>query len=269
VAAILLVGGSTRIPLVGTVLHRAFGRPPTAVEQPDLVVAYGSVSLALPTAATQSPSWPSATPRPEVPTTTATAAQAPAVSPPAAPHRWYRSYRIPAVAIVLAVLFVAALALFAIDRYGDSAGSAKGAGLSASPTAPSGSATPSAGSPTATPTTAALVIPAPFAGRWTGTARQRGGVVSSWTGVFVLPAGEAIGRLDAPTLGCAAELHVVMPAPTDRELHLRQRTTVDPRSTCAPAAEILMVINGSGGIDMFWQEFGVPTNTSVATLTRA
>jgi hypothetical protein len=40
-----LVGGSSRIPLVATLLHRRFGVAPTLVEQPELVVALGSVHV--------------------------------------------------------------------------------------------------------------------------------------------------------------------------------------------------------------------------------
>jgi hypothetical protein len=42
-AHVLLVGGSSRIPLVATALHRAFGVAPTVTEQPETVVAEGSV----------------------------------------------------------------------------------------------------------------------------------------------------------------------------------------------------------------------------------
>jgi actin-like ATPase involved in cell morphogenesis len=42
-AAIFLVGGSSRIPLVATALHRTFGIAPTVTEQPQLVVAEGSL----------------------------------------------------------------------------------------------------------------------------------------------------------------------------------------------------------------------------------
>jgi ABC-type branched-subunit amino acid transport system substrate-binding protein len=45
-SAIFLVGGSSRIPLAATLLHRAFGLAPTAIEQPELVVAEGALSLA-------------------------------------------------------------------------------------------------------------------------------------------------------------------------------------------------------------------------------
>jgi len=40
-AGVFLVGGSSRIPLVATLLHRRLGVPPIVVEQPELVVAAG------------------------------------------------------------------------------------------------------------------------------------------------------------------------------------------------------------------------------------
>jgi len=43
VTDVLLVGGSTRTPLVATVLHRALGVAPTVREQPELVVAEGAL----------------------------------------------------------------------------------------------------------------------------------------------------------------------------------------------------------------------------------
>ncbi|GGM58534.1 ABC transporter substrate-binding protein [Dactylosporangium sucinum] len=49
VAAVFLVGGSSRIPLAATLLHRALGLAPTAIEQPELVVAEGALHLAPPT----------------------------------------------------------------------------------------------------------------------------------------------------------------------------------------------------------------------------
>ncbi len=50
-AAIFLVGGSSRIPLAATLLHRELGMSPSAVEQPELVVADGSVHAAAVTVA--------------------------------------------------------------------------------------------------------------------------------------------------------------------------------------------------------------------------
>jgi hypothetical protein len=43
VAAVFLAGGSSRMPAVATVLHRALGIAPTIVEQPELAVAEGSL----------------------------------------------------------------------------------------------------------------------------------------------------------------------------------------------------------------------------------
>jgi actin-like ATPase involved in cell morphogenesis len=43
VAGILLVGGSSRIPLVATLLHRATGIAPAVAEQPELIVAEGAL----------------------------------------------------------------------------------------------------------------------------------------------------------------------------------------------------------------------------------
>jgi molecular chaperone DnaK len=40
---VFLVGGASRIPLLATLLHRALGQPPVAIEQPELVVAEGSL----------------------------------------------------------------------------------------------------------------------------------------------------------------------------------------------------------------------------------
>ncbi|HEU4421252.1 MAG TPA: Hsp70 family protein [Pilimelia sp.] len=80
VAAVFLVGGSSRIPLVATALHRALGVPPTVIEQPELVVAEGSLRTrpqpaaavaadtrpppAAPAAAPVSPASPLAVPSP-------------------------------------------------------------------------------------------------------------------------------------------------------------------------------------------------------------
>ena len=57
-AGVFLVGGSSRIPLVATLLHRALGEPPEAIEQPELVVAEGSMlagAAALPLTAAPAP----------------------------------------------------------------------------------------------------------------------------------------------------------------------------------------------------------------------
>ncbi|CAM3238262.1 Hsp70 family protein [Stackebrandtia soli] len=46
IAGVFLVGGASRVPLVATVLHRATGIAPTVLDQPELVVAEGSLLVA-------------------------------------------------------------------------------------------------------------------------------------------------------------------------------------------------------------------------------
>jgi Tol biopolymer transport system component len=45
IAGVFLVGGSSRIPLAATLLHRALSIPPTALDHPELVVAEGSLHV--------------------------------------------------------------------------------------------------------------------------------------------------------------------------------------------------------------------------------
>lgn len=52
-AGVFLVGGSSRMPLVATLLHKALGEPPVVIDSPELVVAEGSLlarSASLPSA---------------------------------------------------------------------------------------------------------------------------------------------------------------------------------------------------------------------------
>ncbi|MFC5003489.1 Hsp70 family protein [Dactylosporangium cerinum] len=48
IAGLFLVGGSSRIPMVSTLLHQRLGVAPTIIEQPELVVALGSAIAAMP-----------------------------------------------------------------------------------------------------------------------------------------------------------------------------------------------------------------------------
>jgi Ethanolamine utilization protein EutJ (predicted chaperonin) len=51
-AGLFLVGGSSRVPLVATLLHRTLGRAPTVIDQPELAVATGSLHVDRPHPAT-------------------------------------------------------------------------------------------------------------------------------------------------------------------------------------------------------------------------
>ena len=68
-AGLFLVGGSSRMPLAGLLLHRHLGVAPTVVEQPELVVAEGSLHARpvghRPAGAT--PDWPGEPPAPPEP----------------------------------------------------------------------------------------------------------------------------------------------------------------------------------------------------------
>jgi Hsp70 protein len=82
--AVLLVGGATRMPLVGTVLHRLIGVAPTVSDQPELLVAEGA--LYAPGAHPEDPPTPVPPPpsAPVAPITTP-APPVPAAVPPVSP----------------------------------------------------------------------------------------------------------------------------------------------------------------------------------------
>ncbi|MET7420247.1 Hsp70 family protein, partial [Dactylosporangium sp. NPDC005555] len=60
ITALFLVGGSSRIPLVATMLHEALGIPPVVAEQPELVVAEGALIAAAPRATVRPEARPGA-----------------------------------------------------------------------------------------------------------------------------------------------------------------------------------------------------------------
>ena len=83
-AGVFLVGGSSRIPLVATLLHRALGEAPVVIEQPELVVAEGSMltgAAAIPVTAAPAPG-PATGPMPKV---DAAGYAVPVSAPPAPP----------------------------------------------------------------------------------------------------------------------------------------------------------------------------------------
>jgi actin-like ATPase involved in cell morphogenesis len=79
-AGVFLVGGSSRMPLVATLLHRAFTVPPHVLEQPELVVAEGAAQLAGPVLVPARANWELAT-------------STPATAPVAARLPWRRRLR--------------------------------------------------------------------------------------------------------------------------------------------------------------------------------
>src|SRR5262249_10523972 len=73
IAGLFLVGGSSRIPLVATLLHEVLGIAPIVGEQPELVVAEGSLhvrqqhTMPTPTVPPTPPVSPAPPPRPTPP----------------------------------------------------------------------------------------------------------------------------------------------------------------------------------------------------------
>jgi molecular chaperone DnaK len=194
---VLLVGGSSRIPLVATLLHRAFGVPPTVFEQPELVVAEGALAAADAVRAAP-PAAPEPSEPPEEPTAALTSvAAAPAglraAAAAAAPSQGARRRLVTSAPFLIAAAVVLVLALGAVaakvigigdggdgdrSRIGSGPGSGQWAGaggvVSGSPVpGASGSATPStAASGTAKPNATAA---SPTRGGTTGGGSTGGG----------------------------------------------------------------------------------------------
>ncbi|WP_422772551.1 Hsp70 family protein [Plantactinospora sp. WMMC1484] len=282
-SAILLVGGSTRIPLVGTLLHQALGRAPVALDQPELAVAYGAVAHGAIAGDQAAPVTRGLPAGPAPPGGRAGhAASAPSQQPAAVPLRAGRPGAVPLragprgrrrwSAAGLGLLLVAAIGIaYQLGPWSDRSPTGPAdASTSRSPSS-TGASTPT--SPTPGPSTAAAdavpAVPAPFVGEWIGKVSQPGGVVTSWSVSVSFRAGSDVGTFRSSSLGCRGTLTVVAPRPTEREMHLRQRTTSDPKSICVDAADWTLIALDNGKIDMFWQQFGNPVNAATATLSRS
>ncbi|MDG4772185.1 Hsp70 family protein [Solwaraspora sp. WMMD792] len=258
-AEIFLVGGSTRIPLVGTLLHQAYGRPPVVLDQPELAVAYGSVA---------------APPRPVSPPPAVSPVPAvnppPAVSPPLVGRslsvRGTRRMLAVAVTVVLAVTAgVGYLVMEQRDDDPDGGSPQTGQDQTRQPsTDPSESASPLA---VALPTPTG--VPTSFAGQWSGIVDQPTGTVTSWSLTATFAAGADGGTFRSTSLGCEGTLTIIEPRPTSREIHLRQRTTVNSRSLCVGAAQWTLILQEPDRADMHWVDAGSPSNTGTATFVRS
>jgi peptide/nickel transport system substrate-binding protein len=133
VAGVFLVGGSSRMPLAATLLHRGLGRVPSAVEQPELVVADGSL---YPLPAPRYPVRPAPVgpPPPPPPPPPPLAPRLPAGPPPGMPPvRRSRRGRLVALLAPLGVLVIAAAVLLVVRPW--QGGGTPGGGGSPSPAA--------------------------------------------------------------------------------------------------------------------------------------
>lgn len=107
-AGLILVGGSSRIPLVATLLHRGLGITPIVVEQPETVVAEGAAHLL---GAGAQPGGPQTAPT-AVAGSEPTLADAPPADRPAGSARWRRPAMLAAGAAAAAVVALAGYALW-------------------------------------------------------------------------------------------------------------------------------------------------------------
>ncbi|GAB3835234.1 Hsp70 family protein [Dactylosporangium cerinum] len=165
-AAVFLVGGSSRLPLAATALHRGLGVAPTVIEQPELVVAEGSLYVPRddttnePVASPSRRPSPRATGKPAVAAATASvtdAAEA-AGAPEAAPTAARRAR----VVLLVVALLTAGIGLWAwLDSSQRSPRTSPGPSTSAS--VASRSAGPSSNPPTtvaSSPSASGAVVPA-------------------------------------------------------------------------------------------------------------
>ncbi|WP_426502058.1 Hsp70 family protein [Dactylosporangium sp. McL0621] len=121
-AGVFLVGGGSRVPLVATLLHQALGIAPVILEQPEMVVAQGSLLTSAPEPV-PAPT-PPAEPQPVPASTPPPASQPiPAPAPPETPQpkpvRERKSARWAHLAAFAAVAAVGGISLLARDSYDD------------------------------------------------------------------------------------------------------------------------------------------------------
>jgi hypothetical protein len=109
----------------------------------------------------------------------------------------------------------------------------------------------------------------PFVGRWTGTADQPKGTQKKWKVLIEFRPDSSHGEMRDLTNKCTDRLTVIQPAPTATELNLYQHNVGGKKKNCAAAGTLKLVVNGRGGLDLFWRDLADETNTSTAVLKRS
>ncbi|WP_432834150.1 Hsp70 family protein [Dactylosporangium sp. CA-092794] len=213
IAGVFLVGGSSRIPLAATLLHRTLRIAPTVIDQPELVVAEGALRLGAPAEGTLSgqptaqvsappsapvsPGWaavgptaafpvsappPAASPTSAPSVSAAPVAAAPVLPPPVpVPPVWYGAPTAPApprrtgamIAVAVVAALVAVGVVLAVIRPWQPAASTA---ASQSQPAAAAQTTPAAAAPPPVTTAAVATQPAAleYPAGWAG----------SWTGEY-------------------------------------------------------------------------------------
>ncbi|GIJ59375.1 Hsp70 family protein [Virgisporangium aurantiacum] len=145
VAGVFLVGGSSRMPLAATLLHRALGLAPTVIERPELVVAEGGVrapeSAVLVTQMPEPGPRPAPEPQPAVepqpePEPQPVRKPGPAPDPPADPDAPRNGRLGPAFAALAVLVLVLVAVVVALQDDGADPSSVNPTATSGSPTQP-------------------------------------------------------------------------------------------------------------------------------------
>jgi actin-like ATPase involved in cell morphogenesis len=276
VAGVFLVGGSSRIPLAATLLHRTLRIAPTVIDHPELVVAEGALHngpAPVPTSAPPSPS-PSPSPSPPAPPsmpvpryapapqhgalrpaahlTGRSGGHPPAPGPGAAPHRPGRSPRgrsgvTGLVALVAAIAALAALVTLIVVRPWSA-----GRDPTGNPSSP--------GATTAAAAPAASVFPAEFDGTWSGTYTQSDN--KSTAIELAIAGGAAVAQVRYPQAECFGTL--AFQSRDGRAVTARETIT---KGRCTPTGTMTVHRQPDGTLSLAYQP-DLANYTATATLSR-
>ena len=211
VDGVFLVGGSSRIPLVATLLHRAIGIAPTVLDTPEMVVAEGAVRMERVAAGSKpspSPTRPSAA---TFPAQTAELSVVPSdldwADPP--PTRAGRRRRLLVIAVLVAVLLGGVGVAYAAAL--NSSGNPRHAGA----TGPASSAPP-------TTTRRGITYPEAIVGTWTGMITQSD--ARKWKIELRITGGSRVAEVRYVELGCSGDLNLTRIDGTDlhADEHIKQ-----------------------------------------------
>jgi Hsp70 protein len=245
---VFLVGGSSRIPLVATLLHRAIGIAPTVLDSPELVVAEGAVRMG------EGP------PPPAVPVSTfpAHTAELPVLPsdpdwaelPPRPPARAGGRRRALVVAALLVVLLGGVGAAYAANRHATGTPRDTGTPRATGP------------GPAVTTTRPGIAYPETVAGTWTGTITQSD--TRNWKIELRIAGGTPVAEVRYAGLGCSGNLNLIRVDGAD--LHAEEQIT-QGRDKCTVHGTVTLRL--SDGKIAYWYQPDGAAYTATGLLTRS
>ncbi|MEV6930677.1 Hsp70 family protein [Dactylosporangium sp. NPDC051485] len=293
IGGVFLVGGSSRIPLAATLLHRTLRIAPTVIDQPELVVAEGALcdrpvtAAPAPAPVSAGPVTPFATmAQISAPPVTAPMSPAPmsmpvsappisappppfvSTSPPAPmPPTWHGvpERRRPIgmlVLIAIVAALVAAGAVLAVTRPWLPAANSSSDNAGPVPTVVVGTApTTTAPAPAAVQATeAAIEYPSTWAGSWGGSYVQDNNKVYQMS--LVVTAGSKIAQVRYPDAGCQGTVTVL--SVSGGVIRAQEAIT---SGRCTPTGIMTMHLGPNGSLEIAYRP-DVATYTANAALTR-